>query len=126
MRSYVVATLLSFFLVNNALYSAGMVDIENSDFFESPRFLTWERAMDYCLNLNARMMNIDELDIAYDSNLAEDFLKEYYWSGTPGDDYHGAYVFQFAFGLKTIHHIAKKHRVMCIKKRRKSRRFEIN
>jgi hypothetical protein len=59
MRLYIIA-----FLFSTVYVYGGMVDLENSDFFESPRALSWERATEFCLSLNARMLNVEELEVA--------------------------------------------------------------
>ena len=83
---------------------------------ESPIKLSWEDAVLYCDNKNARLPTLKELKRIHKTNLKKVFKKDYYWSGS---EFFGnldqAYYFNFYDG--SYFHSPKEFKlnVRCVK-----------
>ena len=87
----------------------------NATYIPAPKPLSFLEGLNYCLDLNARILSIDELRWLYEhSTLNALFKQTIYWSGS-FEELQSAYAIHFKTGLIFIDFQSNKHFVMCVK-----------
>ena len=104
---------LALFLLSQLVKANSL--LANAVYMLAPKPLSFLEGLNHCLNLNARILSIDELNWLYHHRtLKLQFKQRKYWSGS-FEELQSAYAFDFKTGLIFMDFQNTKYFVMCVK-----------